>query len=232
MSNSNERDGEAQYGEMVAEIRRRGHQRMGVMSSWTYLDDPKRIAFMLARYKFVAKMLDGMSRVLEVGCGDGFGTRIVAQAVQKVTAVDFDSEFIEDARAVAGDCRSIEFRQHDMLDAPVSDIFAGAYSLDVLEHVESRDEDRFIANIRSSLTADGVLIVGTPSLESQAYASRMSRLGHVNCKTQADLKCAMLRHFRNVFMFGMNDEVLHTGYGKMAHYNLALCAGPLATGSQ
>jgi len=200
------------------------------MTSWAYLNDPRRLAFMMARYKFVAKMLDGASHVLEVGCGDGFGTRIVAQAVQKVTAIDFDPEFIEDARAVAvaDDCQSIEFCQHNILDAPLSGVFAGAYSLDVLEHIQPRDEDRFIANVTSSLHADGAMIVGTPSLESQIYASRISKLGHVNCKTQADLKQTMLRHFRNVFMFGMNDEVLHTGYGKMAHYNLALCAGPLA----
>ena len=231
MSDGNERDGEAQYGEFVAEIRRRGHQRMGLMSSWAYLDDPKRLAFMMARYKFVAKMLDGFSHVLEVGCGDGFGTRVVAQAVGKVTAIDFDPEFIEDARAVAGDRYPIAFHQHDMLKAPFADSFSGAYSLDVLEHIEFCNEDRFITNIKSSLTADGVFIVGTPSIELQAYASRMSKLGHVNCKTQADLKQTMLGHFRNVFMFGMNDEVLHTGYAKMAHYNFALCAGPLATES-
>lgn len=231
MSDTTERDGETQYGEFVAEIRRRGHQRMGLMSSWAYLDDPKRLAFMMARYKFVAKMLEGASHVLEVGCGDGFGTRIVAQAVQKVTATDFDPEFVADARAVAGDRYPIEFRRHDMLDAPVSGTFAGAYSLDVLEHIKVCDEDRFIANVASSLTADSVFIVGTPSLESQAYASHLSKLCHVNCKTQADLKQTMLRHFRNVFMFGMNDEVLHTGYGKMAHYNIALCVGTLATKS-
>ena len=123
MSDNSERDGEAQYGEFVSEIRRRGHQRMGLMSSWAYLDDPKRLAFMMARYKFVAKMLDGASHVLEVGCGDGFGTRIVAQAVEKVTAIDFDPEFVEDARDVAGDRYSIEFRQHNMLNAPVADSF-------------------------------------------------------------------------------------------------------------
>jgi hypothetical protein len=30
-------------------------------------------------------------------------------------------------------------------------------------------------------------------------------------------------HFSNVFMFGMNDETLHTGYGPMCHYRLAVC---------
>ena len=32
----------------------------------------------------------------------------------------------------------------------------------------------------------------------------------------------MERHFHNVFMFAMNDEVVHTGYHKMAHYLFAL----------
>ena len=27
-------------------------------------------------------------------------------------------------------------------------------------------------------------------------------------------------------MFGMNDEIIHTGYLPMAHYLMALCAGP------
>jgi hypothetical protein len=26
-------------------------------------------------------------------------------------------------------------------------------------------------------------------------------------------------------VFGMNDEVLHTGFGPMCHYRLAICTG-------
>jgi len=33
----------------------------------------------------------------------------------------------------------------------------------------------------------------------------------------------MRRYFFKVFMFPMNDEVVHTGYSAMSHYNLALC---------
>ena len=31
------------------------------------------------------------------------------------------------------------------------------------------------------------------------------------------------KFFKNVFTFGMNDEVLHTGYNKMSHYVFAIC---------
>lgn len=33
----------------------------------------------------------------------------------------------------------------------------------------------------------------------------------------------MQRRFHNVYMVCMNDEVLHVGYHKMAHYVHALC---------
>jgi hypothetical protein len=69
----------------------------------------------------------------------------------------------------------------------------------------------------------GVAIIGMPSLESQPYASEQSRLGHVNCKSAPDLKALMEDFFHNVFMFSMNDEVVHTGFHKMAHYIFALC---------
>jgi hypothetical protein len=39
-----------------------------------------------------------------------------------------------------------------------------------------------------------------------------------------DLKATMSRNFHNVFMFSMNDEVVHTGYHKMAHYLFAVYA--------
>ena len=48
--------------------------------AWTV--DPKCLLFSLSRYKFVSKLLSGETNVLEVGCGDGFYSRIVAQTVK------------------------------------------------------------------------------------------------------------------------------------------------------
>jgi hypothetical protein len=66
----------------------------------------------------------------------------------------------------------------------------------------------------SSLEPHGIAIVAMPSLESQAYASPISRAGHVNCKTMPELRSFLELHFHNVFVFSMNDEVVHTGYHK------------------
>jgi len=39
-------------------------------------------------------MLSGREHVLEIGCGDAFGTRIVQQEVQALSATDFDAVFV------------------------------------------------------------------------------------------------------------------------------------------
>jgi 2-polyprenyl-3-methyl-5-hydroxy-6-metoxy-1,4-benzoquinol methylase len=112
-----------------------------------------------------------------------------------------------------------------MLSGPVPGGFDAAFSLDVIEHIPAADEDRFMTNIAESLAGLGVCIVGTPSLESQTYASAGSKAGHINCKNAQGLRDLMLRHFHDAFIFSMNDEVVHTGFYALAHYLFALAVG-------
>jgi 2-polyprenyl-3-methyl-5-hydroxy-6-metoxy-1,4-benzoquinol methylase len=217
---------EPQYNRGINTVRKRGVERLGLVTSWAWHDDPRHLVFTLARYKFVAKMFEGYGRVLEVGCGDGFPTRIVSQAVRSLVAVDFDQEQIENAKGQPLDRWPIEFRVHDIMQEPVLEEFEGIYALDVLEHIVPQEEDRFLTNLKQSLVEDGVLIIGSPSIESQQLASQQSREGHVNCKNGSDLRETLRRHFANVFVFSMNDEMVHTGHHKMAHYLMALCCKP------
>ncbi|PHQ81678.1 MAG: methyltransferase type 12 [Coxiella sp. (in: Bacteria)] len=195
-------------------------EKFGLMSSYTWRTDPKRLVFTLSRYKFVSKMLQGKKKVLEVGCGDGFGSKIVEGAVGALSLIDVEPLFINDIKQ--RDKHATAFC-HDILEKPVDGNFDGAYSLDVLEHIPPEHEDQFIRNMSASLLPGGALIIGIPSLESQAYASPLSKAGHVNCKSGEDFRAVLTKHFENVFMFSMNDEVVHTGYSPMAHYLFAIC---------
>jgi 2-polyprenyl-3-methyl-5-hydroxy-6-metoxy-1,4-benzoquinol methylase len=199
------------------------------MTNQAWHDDPKHLLFTLARYKFVAKMLAGCEHVLEVGCADAFGTRIVLQGVKRLTATDFDAAFVEDVVERMDERWSFECVQHDLLEGALPASYDGAFALDVIEHIPREHEMLFVGNIVKSLTPHGVLIVGSPSLESQQHASPQSKVGHVNCKSGPGLGELMRQFFHNVFVFSMNDEVVHTGYFPMAHYLLAIGCGVRAT---
>ena len=77
--------------------------------------------------------------------------------------------------------------------------------------------------IKNGLKEGGVAIIGTPSLHASDYASERSQIGHINLFSPDRLVSTLENHFNNVFLFSMNDEVVHTGFDKMAHYLIVLC---------
>jgi hypothetical protein len=172
----------------------------------TFDRNPQHAVFWFARYKFVARMFAGFPRVIEIGCGNGFAGAIVRQSVGKLEQTDKD-RWNPSLRAYGGG-------------------YDGAFALDVIEHIPQPWEDSFIANIGKSLEPHGSLIIGTPSLESQPYASPLSKQEHINVFTQERLHDLMKKHFHCVYMFGMNDEVVHTGFAQMCHYRFALANTP------
>ena len=220
-----ERTKETQYQMQIALRDTKGLARLGLTTNQVWHDDPRRLLFILARYKFVAKMLTGKRKVLEVGCGDAFGTRIVLQEVGSVTAIDFDPVFVKDVNDRKEERWRFDCKVHDILSGPVDDRFEGAYSLDVIEHIPKEDERRFLSNIALSVDDNGVVIMGTPSIQSQVYASEPSKQGHINCKDHKEFRELMSKYFYNVFIFSMNDEIVHTGFYPMAHYLFAIGAG-------
>jgi 2-polyprenyl-3-methyl-5-hydroxy-6-metoxy-1,4-benzoquinol methylase len=214
---------EPQYQAAFDAHRERGPVELGPMTSDTWRGDPRRLTFLLARYKFVSKMFAGKKRVLEVGCGDGFGMRMVLQTAGSAFGVDFDPSFIAWAAQTARkEGLAAEFAVLDITRAAPPGRFDAAYSLDVIEHVEPAEEPRFLANIAAALEPAGACIIGTPNVTAAPYASEPSRIGHINLKSAETLRASMEAVFEHVFLFGMNDELVHTGFAPMSHYLIAL----------
>lgn len=222
---------EKQYQFMVELQQSLGPVPMSIRASTMYRIDPKLLVFTLSRHKFVAKMLSGYGRAVEMGCGDAFASRLIQVEVDELHAIDFDPVFVEDARKRLAlerqKERPITLAVHDLLSGPylAGGAFDAAYSLDVIEHIPEAQEDTYLTNICQSLKPGGVFICGTPSLESQPYASPPSKEGHINCKSGNALKKLLLKYFDHAFLFGMNDEVLHTGYAPMCHYLFVVAVG-------
>ncbi|MCX5711820.1 MAG: class I SAM-dependent methyltransferase [Candidatus Omnitrophica bacterium] len=181
--------------------------------------------FTLSRYKFAAKMLpaDKSTKVLELGCQEGLGTIMLAECGQQVLGLDFDKEAILYAQKNLKH-NNITFRCADFIGKKYGK-FRSVVSLDVIEHIRPELEDRFLKTICLNLDKNGFALIGTPNITTDKYASKYSRLGHVNLFSPERLDRLLRKYFDNVFIFGMNDEVIHTGFYPMCHYIMALGSG-------
>jgi 2-polyprenyl-3-methyl-5-hydroxy-6-metoxy-1,4-benzoquinol methylase len=206
---------------------------LGPWTSYSLIHDPKHLVFVLSRYKFVSKMIAGKRNVLEIGCGDGFGSPIIASVpgLEKLYCLDWDQRNISgNIRRLGKILPKVEFIKHDINESPfnVSNKvpFDAAFMIDVIEHVEPISEAIFMENICKSLSENSILITGTPNIHASPWASPQSAAQHINLKSPESLNQLMKKYFLNVFSFGMNDETLHSGYSKMCHYIWTVAASP------
>lgn len=198
----------------------KGEVTLGRYMSYWFEKTPRRALNYLSYYKFAAKMIGKSKKVLDVGCNEGFGTWTIAAECGFAKGIDLDEEAIEIAKMNWRGER-IEFCHGDFFEAKPQD-WDAVVSFDVVEHILPSNIEMFFTRIKENLKDDGIAIIGTPNQEGQRYASDVSRKGHVNVYSFERLEEEMSRHFHHVFMFCGNDEVIHTGYPKMAHYLISI----------
>lgn len=200
--------------------------KMGRYTTQSYLQDPIRLSFITARYKFCARLLKGKNTVLEIGCGDGFGSGIVAQSVERLICTDINEELLSENTDNMAFIPNISFEYFDFRISKYNELVDAIYLIDTIEHIYPEEEPGFMKNLTSSINDNGVCIIGTPNKTADQYANNWSREGHVNLKDYQSLMDLSSEYFENVFFFGMNDEVIHTGFPQMSHFIWALCVTP------
>ena len=150
---------------------------------------------------------------------------MLSQFVETVVGLDYSESAIKFANEnYADEKRSYLCADITQME-PFKEKVDAAVSLDVIEHIPQEDENTFIAAIANNLKEDGVCIIGTPNITASAYQSEETKISHINLYSHQRLRDLMGKYFDNVFMFGMNDEVVHTGYPAMSHYIIAMGVG-------
>jgi hypothetical protein len=195
----------------------------GFASGPVWEDDPRRLATLLARYEFVAKLLGGRKSVAEVGSGDALGARIVVRSTGNLMTYDSNPLTVEAMRGRRSERWPIEAQVHDILEAPLPDLHDGIFSLDLIGRIPRTAERRYLDHLRDSLADAGVLIIGSPSCEARTDAALPGGEGRGDHKSGEELRALLENYFENVLMFSMNEEALHAGLTPAAHYLLAAC---------
>jgi 2-polyprenyl-3-methyl-5-hydroxy-6-metoxy-1,4-benzoquinol methylase len=209
---------------IMLDIEKNNKQFFGLDSNYKWFADPRQFVISLVRYKFVSKILSGLKNVLEVGCADSFNSRVVKQEVATLDVCDNEIVFKNYYNEIKDKKWKINYFVHDFSKKKLNKIYDAVYLLDVLEHIPTKIEKKFIKNINSSVKKNGLMVVGIPSLEFQKYSRDKKSSGHINCKSGDQLKKLLLNFYHNVLIFSMNDEIVHTGFQKMACYLFAVCS--------
>jgi SAM-dependent methyltransferase len=114
----------------------------------------------MARYTFAARLARG-KRVLDAGCGAGYGSAELAHAAESVVGVDCAPEAIEFARAHYPGA-NLKFEVSSCEALPQSDAaFDLVVAFEVIEHLENWRG--FLRESRRVLTPNGQLVVSTPN---------------------------------------------------------------------
>jgi 2-polyprenyl-3-methyl-5-hydroxy-6-metoxy-1,4-benzoquinol methylase len=173
--------------------------------------EPRIFAWHRARYEFAISYVGG--RVLDVGCGEGYGAAILAKRAQAVVGIDYSPTAIQHARQ-AYESENLRFMVADVT-LPLPDLgqFDVITCFEVIEHIENHDG--LLANLARALSPGGWLIMSTPNalVENAFEAIRHEHYEyHVNVLTPSELRSRLRAHFSDVRLYGqsLRRSGLHT----------------------
>lgn len=152
----------------------------------------------LHRYLFARNMLNGLD-VLDIACGEGYGSRILSDTAKTIVGVDIDQAIIDRASRVHG-TDTVRFLHGSCLSIPLEDDSVDAIvSYETVEHIE--DHAGFMSEIRRVLRKDGLLIMSTPDTNAYVQSSPEDNPYHVREMERAEFQSFLKAEFNQV-VFG------------------------------
>jgi ubiquinone/menaquinone biosynthesis C-methylase UbiE len=149
----------------------------------------------LHRYLFAAQCVRGLA-VLDIACGEGYGSALLAASAVSVVGVDVSAETIAHAerkyrlanlRFLAGECRSIPVKAQS-IDVVVS--------FETIEHLE--EHEVFMRDIRRVLKPGGLLIISSPDREKYEGRGAEKNPFHKKELSHPEFANLMRQHFQHV----------------------------------
>lgn len=113
------------------------------------------------RYAWVTSFCGGKD-VLDIACGEGYGSALLAKHARSVIGVDISDEAVKHAQHVYGDYKNLSYRQGSATSIPQpSSSVDVVVSFETIEHLAEQSE--MLAELRRVLKPDGLLIISSPN---------------------------------------------------------------------
>ncbi|MBI4245324.1 MAG: methyltransferase domain-containing protein [Planctomycetes bacterium] len=136
---------------------------------WPTIEPTKELVDLV---KFVrARFKSGKPAAIDIGCGSGRHSILLAKSGFVTYAVDYVAEAIKEAKyyAALNKAKGIKFVRGDFSKMKFSPIFNLAIDYGVFHHILEKDRSIYLKRIYEVLKQDGFFIISCFSLETRRY---------------------------------------------------------------
>lgn len=159
----------------------------------------------LHRYAWCARLIEGKD-VLDIACGEGYGSAMLARRARSVRGVDIAGDAVAHASATYQGIHGLEFMQGNAAEIPLDD-----NSVDVVvsfETIEHHDRHReMLSEIRRVLRPDGLLVISSPNRVVYSELAGHHNEFHVKELDFAEFNAVLKEQFDEICYFGQRLAV-------------------------
>ena len=156
----------------------------------------------LARYAFCHQFISG-KKVLDVACGEGYGTYQMANVASEVIGIDNDQATIDHA-ATKYKRSNIQYLNASITQIPLPDYsYDVIVCLETLEHIE--EHDQALKELKRLLKPEGILIISTPNTETYSDRREYNNPFHKKELNQQQFLNLLTSYFSFVEIFGQQN---------------------------
>jgi ubiquinone/menaquinone biosynthesis C-methylase UbiE len=152
------------------------------------------------RYYFASRFAQ-KKRVLDMACGEGYGSAFLSRYSDAVLGIDSDSATIDHARNKYSSIANLRFEAGRCEDSPREDhSFDMVVAFELLEHLDPNDQVRFLENVRRVLKQDGLFIFSSPDRNEYAEVHKSPNEFHKHEMTLPELRVFLSNYFKYVHL--------------------------------
>lgn len=151
------------------------------------------------RYLLAAQLTRG-KEVLDIACGEGYGSAMMAGQAQRVTGVDISPAAVDHARRKY-DKGNLRFATGSCAAIPLPDRSVDVVvSFETIEH--HAEHEQMLREIRRVLRPDGLLVMSSPDKSEYSDKPGYRNPFHVKELYKEEFRTLLASHFRQVRLLG------------------------------
>jgi ubiquinone/menaquinone biosynthesis C-methylase UbiE/glycosyltransferase involved in cell wall biosynthesis len=158
------------------------------------------------RYQFASPFVEN-KRVLDIACGEGYGSYFLSKNAKEVVGVDISPESIDYASGKY-QRSNLSFLVGSVSRIPIAEdhCFDIIVSFETIEHVKDEEQQAFISEVKRLLSPKGIFIVSTPNKLLYSDIPKYKNEFHFKEFYYSEFEDFLSRDFRNVIIMGQKIE--------------------------